>query len=282
MSDYSPRRVVSLQPSATDMLARLGLLDRVVACTRHCVLVCPELQRHLNPPKEGAVGPLVQIVADSWSAQAEEILAARPDLVVASVPYQAEAVAQILKAGVRFVGFAPRRLADIYGDITALAGVMDARDRGRKLITDMQEEIEAVRLRGKETSHPRVFCEEWGKPIMASEPWVAELVETAGGQFLGEPGRPIESDAVREACPEVIIFAWTGAGDRVPAQNLVAERGWEGTPAAVQGRVYVIRDELLNTPGPTLTRGLKALAWALQPKLFPAAEGIQQTGRAVV
>ena len=110
------RRIVSLQPSATVTLRDLGLLDRVVACTKYCVDVCPEV----------GDGSRV-IVADSWTAQAEQILAARPDLVVASVPYQTSAVTEILKAKVRFLGLAPRSLADIYTDIAAIAGIMGAR-----------------------------------------------------------------------------------------------------------------------------------------------------------
>src|SRR5690348_16964278 len=97
-STHLPRRIVSLQPSATVILERLGQLERVVACTRYCAELVPEAAR-------GRI-----VVADSWTAQANEILAAKPDLVIASVPYQEKAVVEILKAGVRFLGFAPRTL----------------------------------------------------------------------------------------------------------------------------------------------------------------------------
>ncbi len=107
-SDFTPQRVVCLQPSATLTMRDLGLLDRVVACTKYCADVCPEVA-------DGSR----QIVSDSWTAQSEEIRAARPDLVVASVPYQAEAVIEVLKVGVRFLAFAPRTLSDIYADIAA-------------------------------------------------------------------------------------------------------------------------------------------------------------------
>ena len=90
-SDYSPPRVVCLQPSATVILAAIGRLDRVVACTRYCADVCPEV-------KTGGRS----IIADSWTAQSRQILAARPDLVIAAVPYHEKAVVEILKAGVRF------------------------------------------------------------------------------------------------------------------------------------------------------------------------------------
>ena len=133
-SDFTPQRVVCLQPSATLTMRDLGLLDRVVACTKYCVDVCPEVADGYAP-----------IVSDSWTAQSDEIRAAQPDLVVASVPYQAEAVIEVLKVGVRFLGFAPRTLADIYADIAALAGLMGVPERGEQVIRDMQTAIEEIR-----------------------------------------------------------------------------------------------------------------------------------------
>ena len=258
VSDFSPRRVVSLQPSATVTLARLGLLERVVACTRYCKDVCPELSFRE-----------VAVVADSWTAQAEQIAAARPDLVIASVPYQLEAVAEILKAGVRFLGLAPRSLADIYSDIALIAGAMGATDRGEYIIESMQREIERVRARHAAGPHPRVFCEEWGKPIIHSQQWVAELVAAAGGQFLGDPGSKTDADCVRRADPEVIIMAWCGAGDRVPLEKIICDRRWDKTSAARARHIYCIRDELLNTPAPTLVHGLHALEAAIHPDSLP-------------
>jgi len=271
-TDYTPRRVVSLQPSATVILKELGQLDRLVACTRYCADVCPEVR----------AGDRL-MVADSWTAQAAEILAARPDLVIAAVPYQEKALAEILKSGARFLGLAPKTLADIYADIATIAGVVDARERGQQIITGMQKEIGLVAARARRGAAPqRVFCEEWGKPILRSQPWVAELVEAAGGEFLGPPGQQTTADAVREAAPEVIIAAWCGAGDRVPLEKIILERGWEATPAAKSGRVFCIRDELLNTPAPTLLGGLRALAAALHPESFPQVLGLRAIAAPVV
>ena len=69
---------------------------------------------------------------------------------------------------------------------------------------------------------PRVFCEEWGKPIIASQPWVAELIEFAGGNFVGEPGKTYPAEDVAQAQPDVLLAAWCGAGDRVPLEKIVA------------------------------------------------------------
>ncbi len=265
VSSHTPRRIACLQPSATVILAEIGELERVVACTKYCADVVPEIAAH---PRT--------ILADSWSANAEQIMATRPDLVIAAVPYQEKAVIEILKAGVRFLGLAPRSLADIYNDVAIIAGIAGASGRGEQVIAQMQQRIEEVRARTAGLTRPRVFCEEWGKPLIASQPWVAELVQAAGGEFLGTPGMQISADEVARMDPEVIVAAWCGAGDRVPLEKIVADRGWQGTSAARHSRIYCIADELLNTPAPTLLHGLEALAFAVHPEVFLSTKGIRR------
>jgi iron complex transport system substrate-binding protein len=270
---YFPQRIVSLQPSATVTLHALGLLDRVVACTKYCVDVVPEI-----------AGSNRLIVHDSWTAQAEQILDARPDLVIASVPYQEKAVIEILKAGLPFLALAPHSLADIYRDLAMIAGIVGVPERAEQLIDNMQSEIDHVRSLTHSTgasdsgAHPLVYCEEWGKPLIHSQPWVAELIDAAGGTFLGDPGKHTDADTVRAANPDVVIAAWCGAGDRVPLEKIIRERQWEHTSAGRNRRVYCINDEYLNTPAPTLIAGLHALAHAIHPELFDAPHGIRQIG----
>lgn len=265
MPSHTPCRIACLQPSATVILEAVGELERVVACTRYCADVVPAVRNASR-----------LILADSWTANAEQIVSARPDLVIASVPYQERAVGEILKSGARFLGLAPKTLADIYTDIATIAGAVGAARRGEQVIASMQQHIEEVRKKTHGLSRPRVFCEEWGKPIIASQPWVAELVEAAGGEFLGQPGQQIKAEQVLRLNPEVMIAAWCGAGDRVRLEKIVADRGWQQTCAAKSGRVFCIPDEYLNTPAPTLLQGLDALAFAIHPKLVQRPKRTRQ------
>lgn len=254
---HRPVRIACLQPSATIILASVGALDRVVACTKYCAEVVPELD---------VTSRLV--IADSWAAKTSEILSADPDLIIASVPYQQAAVAEILKAGVRFLGLAPHTLDDIYTDIWTIAACADVSERAEKVIVDMQASIDDIRKRATHLPKKRVFCEEWGKPIIASQPWVAELIAAAGGEFLGTPGKQCSVDDVARLDPEVIVAAWCGAGNRVPLDKIIRERNWSATTASKNSQVYCISDELLNTPAPTLVAGLHALAAAIHPEIF--------------
>jgi iron complex transport system substrate-binding protein len=246
-------------------LRDLNLLERLVACTKYCADVCPEV----------ADGSRV-IVADSWTAQTEQILAAHPDLVLASVPYQLEAVAEILKAGVRFLGLAPRTLADIYTDIMSIAGIMGETERGVAVVAKMQSRIDEVRQLTTNGRRARVFCEEWGKPMIASQPWVAELVEAAGGEFVGTPAKTTTAEEIAAAEPDVVLAAWCGAGDRVPLEKIVEQRGWQELPAVLNRRVFCVNDELLNTPASSLVGGLDAIAWAIHPERFERPRGIRK------
>ena len=260
--DHGPRRIVSLQPSATVMLAAIGQLDRLVACTKYCRDLCPEVAGR-------------DLVSDSWTASKDQIMALRPELVIAAVPYQEKAVVEILACGTRFLGLAPRNLQDIYTDMATIAGVMGAAERGEQVIGKMQGEIEAMRRRTQDKPRPRVFSEEWGHPLIVSQGWVAQLVDAAGGEFVGVPGSKTTPEAVLSEDPEVWVAAWCGAGDRVPLEKLIRQRHWSTMRAARDGRVYSIRDELLNTPAPTLVYGLRALAAAIHPHDFPQPPGLR-------
>ena len=257
-------KIASLQPSISIILDRLGRLDVLAACTRYCLEAVPALR------DRG-----LAVVRDSWSTSSEELLSARPDLVIASVPYRQESLAAILKAGCPVLALAPHSLRDIEQDIRLIASVVGVPEKGEAVIAEMRSEIEAVRSRADSLADkPLVYCEEWGKPLIHSQLWVKELVEAAGGIFLGQPGQVTSAEAIAVADPEVVIAAWCGAGDRVPLEKLAARSGWSGMRAVRSGRVYCIRDEWLNTPAPTLIHGLRALVAALHPDIPGTPEAI--------
>jgi iron complex transport system substrate-binding protein len=264
-------RIASLQPSITITLAALGRLDALCAHTKYCLEFLSELAEHGLP-----------ILGDSWlfdkPGNLEALLAARPEVVIASVPYRMESLAAILKAGVPVLALAPHSLKDVYADIWLIASIASVGGNAidpEPLIAQMRGAIAKTRGRTRhipQERRPLVYCEEWGKPIIHSQAWVAELVDAAGGRFFGTPGAhadPIAIAALPEvAQPDVLIFAWCGAGDRVPLARVIEQRNWHTLRAVRAGRVHCIPDEYLNTPAPTLLEGLRCIASAVHPHLF--------------
>jgi iron complex transport system substrate-binding protein len=259
-------RIASLQPSITLTLEQLGSLDTLVACTKYCIEALPQLR---DQP--------ITVVADSWSSTADEILATQPNLVLASVPYRMESLAAILKAGCPVLTLAPHTLADVYQDMQLIASIVCRPERGEALIASMQQAIETThRAAESQTEHPRVYCEEWGNPLIYSQPWVQELVEAAGGIFVGDAGKTTTVEAIADADPDVLLFAWCGAGDRVPLERVVEKRGWQNLRAVRNGRVFCVPDEYLNTPAHTLLEGLHCLSTVIHPGEFPSHPRLRQ------
>src|SRR5215813_1501227 len=126
-------RIVSLQPSVSVILERLGHLDTLVACTRYCLDVVPELRHHNLP-----------LVHDAWTTTTDELTALKPDLVIASVPYRHESLAAILKAGFPVLALAPHSLADIYSDIRLIGSVLGEPAKAAAAVTFMQSAMSDV------------------------------------------------------------------------------------------------------------------------------------------
>lgn len=251
-------RIASLQPSVSVTLMALGRVDAICACTKYCIEAVPAL---------AADG--IAILSDGWNADTAQILAAKPDLVIASVPYRLETLAAILRSGLPILTLAPHCLKDIYSDTRLIACMVDAEERYTAVVSHMEETIAATEaLSATADSRPLVYCEEWGKPLIHSQFWVKELVEAAGGRFLGAPGSHTTADDVAAADPDVLVFSWCGAGERVPLEKVVAMRGWEHLGAVRNGRVHCVPDEFLNTPAVTLLNGLGCLAAILHPDRF--------------
>lgn len=254
-------RIASLQPSVTLTLHALGRLDFLCAHTRYCTEALPELAERGLP-----------VLHDSWTADTAEILATKPTLVVASVPYRMESLAAILKTSMPVLALAPHSLADVFSDIRLLARLTDAAPEGEALVASMEAALAHHQQQTLGLPRPRVYCEEWGKPLIRSQHWVAELVEAAGGEFLGTPGAHTDAETIAVADPDVLAFAWCGAGDRVPLAKIVQQRGWHNLRAVRQGRVFCVPDEWLNTPAHTLMTGLACLGAAMHPEIFARPE----------
>lgn len=243
-------RIVSLAPSVTSILLALGARRDVVGVSKWCKdVVC--------------VGSLPQ-VGDCWKMDVGEVMRLRPTLLIGSVPFAADTVAKLLEQPVAFLALNPRSLADIESNVRLLGRLANRAGAAEKLIARMRGAFaEVARRASKMRARPRVYCEAWPNPRISSPPWVAELVSLAGGEFVTRPGERVSDEAVARANPELMILAWTATGERADRSRALQNPAWHDTLAVKNGRVVVIRDQLLNTPGPPLMQGARELFRAI-------------------
>jgi iron complex transport system substrate-binding protein len=246
----SPQRIVSLAPNVTSILLAIGAGRNLVGVSKWCKDVAN-------------VGPRPQ-VGDCWKMDIRHVMRLRPTLLIGSVPFAPAAVAEILKQPVAFFALNPRSLADIDCDISALGDLARRPAAAQSLIRRMHRAFLRIRKRASRyRSRPRVYCEAWPHPRISSPPWVAELVALAGGRMVVPAGERVSDEVVARARPDVIVLAWAATGNRAKVGSALANPHWRDVPAIKSGRVFVIRDELLNTPGPPLMRGAEELLCVL-------------------
>jgi iron complex transport system substrate-binding protein len=250
----NPLRIVSLAPSATSILCAIGAKRLLVGVTKWCSDVAP-------------VGKLPKL-GDCWHMNSvDEILQLRPTLVIGSVPYKQETVAKLLDQPLNFLAMNPRTLADIENDIRMLGGITGRAAEANRAVRAMRAGFAGIAKKSKRNKQRvRVYCEAWPNPRISSPPWVAELVEICGGEMVVPPGMKVTDEQVGAAKPDVIVLAWAATGDNADTNKAYEVPEWKDVPAIRDRRVYVVRDELLNTPGPPLLKGATALWNVLQLK----------------
>jgi iron complex transport system substrate-binding protein len=255
-------RIVSLAPSVTSILFAIGAQRNLVGVSKWCKDVAP-------------TGKLPR-VGDCWALDVRAVSRLRPTLVIGSVPFKPEVVAELLALPAAFLALNPRSLRTIEEDCRILGRMTNRLSAANTLVEKMRSAFaritaQIVARNGRQARHvkqrPRVYCEAWPKPRISSPPWVAELAKIAGGRMVVRAGKLISDRDVAVARPDVIVLAWTATGERANPRATLANPQWADVPAVRDKRVVVIRDEMLNTPGPPLMQGAEALFRAIHPEL---------------
>lgn len=198
----------------------------------------------------------------------DEILRLAPSLVIGSVPYKQETVAKLLEHPLTFLATNPRTLADIENDIRMLGRIAGRAEQGEQLVKWMRKGFAIIaKKNGTGNKRLRVYCEAWPHPRISSPPWVAEIAQLCGGEMVLPAGEKVTDQQVADACPDVMVLAWAATGGKSEPQKCYEVEAWKTLPAIRNKRVYAVRDELLNTPGPPLVEGAKQLSRIFQDAL---------------
>ncbi len=280
-------RIVSLVPSATEMLFALGAGDQVVAVTHECdypveALDLPKVTRDVIGPGlaadeiDAAVRALTEQGKAIYELDERELTALQPDLIVTqalcavcAVSYDdVRAVAERMDPQPEVISLDPKTLGEVLGDVRTLAQAIDAKDAGVALIEDAAARIDRVRLAVRAVDPVPVAALEWLDPVFAAGHWTPQLIEYAGGfDVLGLPGEHSEQvtwEQVADAHPEVIVAMPCGY-DAERAQEEAYTYADELAEVGAQRIVAVDAAAYFSRPGPRLVDGLELLAHILHP-----------------
>jgi iron complex transport system substrate-binding protein len=252
-----PIRIISLAPDVTETLYLLGAQDRLIGDTTQCNW--PEAAKH--KPKIG----------DLLNPNYEVILAAKPDLVIASTAGNDQAaVMKLTKLGLPVYVSAPRSVEEIFKSVEQLGRITDCAAQGIQIVTQMKERLNKVQSRIAGLPLIRAFFITWFDPLLAPGKNTFEngAIRLAGvisitadiPQFY--PRYSLEQVLVKD--PDVVLTV-EHKGDPIP--NLKKMAGWKNLRAVKLGKVYFL-GEFLQHPSPLFVNGVEELARKLHPERF--------------
>jgi iron complex transport system substrate-binding protein len=286
-------RIVSLLPSATEIIARLGLADALVGRSNECTY--PPMVLHLPVVTAARIDPRelqsVEIdrqvraaIADGRSLYAVDaalIDELRPDVIVtqdlcAVCAVSSGELGSACPVGATVISLDPGTLQEVAASIETLASRLDVPERGRAVADEMRSTIKDVRRSTRAAidagaRRPRVFVAEWIDPPFVPGHWLPGMIEAAGGEaILGEDGRPSHPttwDAVAAADPELIVIAPCGFGADEAARRS-SDVAFE--LIAPRARIVVVDgDGYYSRPGPRLADGVRQLGHLLHHDVVP-------------
>lgn len=290
-------KIVSLLPSATEIVFALGLGDDLVGVTDECDFPAeashrPVVSRSLLPP--GTRGPAGVDAAVSemggsgkppYAIDEDLIAQLQPDVIITqdlckicAVPSgDVKDALTKLNCDADVVSLDPHSLDDVLESFVTAGEALGRRDASQELSANLRERIEALRKTALRLPAFRVLALEWSSPPWVAGHWVPEMIEIAGGvNLLSAPKEPSVHATWKEisdSTPEVIAFMPCGyyiEEAEEEAAHLFEQPNFAATSAAREKGVFAVdATSFFSRPGPRLVDGLEALAWMIHPEAFP-------------
>jgi iron complex transport system substrate-binding protein len=290
-------RIVTLLPSATEIVCALGCEDQLVGRSHECdfprsVVRVPALtEPKFNP--EGTSAEIdrrvKKIVGDALSVyrvDAARLRELRPDVIVTQSQCEVcavsereveAAVAEWLGTRPKIVSLAPYSLDDIFTDMQRVADALEVRERGTELVERLRARLKKIADKARGASQkPSLATIEWIDPLMAAGNWMPTLVEMAGAANLfgaaGEHSPWMKFEELAAKDPDVILISPCGFNIDRAAQDLPAltnRKEWHVLKAVRAGRVFMADgNQYFNRPGPRIVESLEILAEIAHPEMF--------------
>jgi iron complex transport system substrate-binding protein len=291
-------KILSLLPSATEIVFALGLGGHLEGVTHECDF--PAEARHKRvvsttalptgqPLRAGDINRVVGEFMDRrepiYQLDKELIQGIQPDFILAqdlcrvcAVPSgQVEDALAELGCSAEVVSLDPTTIGDILDGIVMVGRATGQESRAQELVSGLRQRVERVRVACTGLLSVRTLALEWSDPPFVAGHWIPGMVKLAGGVNLlsgdREPSRRVRWAEIAAASPELIVFMPCGYSleqAKTEAEALFDVPDFSSTPAAARGDVFAVdASSYFSRPGPRIVDGLEVLAWAIHPKRFP-------------
>ena len=291
------KKIVSLLPSCTEIICKLGFREHLVGISHECdypnsISGLPVLTKARLSPEgtsieiNQSVTSLLQSGLSVYDVDASLLKSLSPDIIVTQAQCEACAVSLDQVQDIvsnwtlnqtEIISLEPNTLNEVWLDFDIIAKTLDASESYSILKSEINERFKLLKdkLHGTEQK-PTVLCIEWIEPIMVAANWVPELVGFAGGRNVmsvsGTDSKFCSWDEIKKTNPDIIIMMPCGFGIKRTLEDLhflQNIKGWEELKAVKENKVFVVDgNNYFNRPGPRLVDSAEILAEIIHPEIF--------------
>ncbi len=292
-------KIVTLIPSATEIVAFLGLKNSIIGRSHECDY--PHDLNHitkLTSPKinvdgtSGEIDKQINVILENslsvYKVNVPKLKELNPDYIITQAHCEVCAVSfsevenivsKNLNKNTKIISLQPNTLNDVFNDIKKVAKELNIENKiNNELIKNLSRRQNKIKeISSKQKNKPLVACIEWIDPLMIAGNWIPEMVEIAGGKnILGKSGNNSHWIKFREIInqnPEIIIFLPCGFNiekTKEEVKNLFKYNTEWQTLKAVKDKKIFIADgnQFFNRPGPRLIESLEIFAEIINPNLY--------------
>ncbi len=261
--DKIPQRIISISPSATEIIYALNLSDRLVGRTDYCDYPPQVIDK---PSVGGFSNPSI-----------EQIIALAPDLVLGASIHEDQVIPQLEEKGIKVLVLEPKTIDQVLQAFTLVGDITGAKEAAKELVDNMQQRVNIIDDKVNKltaSQKPGVFYVVWHDPLMVAgkETLLNDLITRAGGTNLTTTSgyyTTISLESVIQADPKILI-AGTGHGDdsEQTYQFIMQEPRLQSTTARKNGALYRIDGNLSSRYGPRVFDALEEFFHFIHPELF--------------
>ncbi|QCR32896.1 ABC transporter substrate-binding protein [Lysinibacillus sp. SGAir0095] len=255
-----PEKIVSLQPSNTEILFELGVGEQIIGAT--------EFDTY---PEEALE---IERISDSMTINTERVIEMQPDVVFAYTVGEETHIEQLENAGLKvFVIQTAATIDDVYGDIEQIAEVLNVEEKADEIVSGIEEQIAAVQEKTASLDEKeKVYFEISPSPdiwSVGSGTFQQELIEAAGVENIYADQQSwfaVSEEDLITRNPEAIITTVNYSED--PKGEILAREGWSNITAVQNEEVYVLNADILDRPGPRIGEAIELIASTIYPEIF--------------
>lgn len=254
--DKLPERIVSLNPSNTEIVFALGAGEKLVGITSFC-----------DYPQETHD---IEKIGDFEGPNIELIKKVEPDVILAGVYMQDDAAIAIESLGIPVITTEASEFEGIFESVSLIGKIVGEENNAERINCDMQNTIDSIKEETKNGEKPKIFYIAWTDPLITtgSDTFVNDVISITGAENIAKEivgWTHYSTEELLRQNPDMLIVAWHATNEGISKEEIMADPILKNLACVKKGLIYIMKDDnLISRPGPRIVQGVREMSDAIK------------------